>query len=236
MKQLWLVILFAVLPAIAGGPAMSDGVQPPAGMMYVPAGEFLFGCNVGDADETPQQIAVTGAFFIDQYEVSNADFKTFDPTYTFKAGYDLHAATVTWQQADAYARSLGKRLPTEKEWEKAARGTDGRLYPWGNIYDHSFVAWDASYPRGGAPAKPASPYGCYDMAGCAWEWTADWYQPYPGNNIPCEAYGEKFKVMRGGSSFNDHAMMRTTHRYYLPVNTTGNYYTGFRCVKDAGTK
>jgi len=70
------------------------------------------------------------------------------------------------------------------------------------------------------------------MAGGAWEWTADWYQPYPGNPIPCEAYGEKYKVMRGGASFNDYAHMRTTHRYYLPTNTTGNYYTGFRCVQD----
>jgi formylglycine-generating enzyme required for sulfatase activity len=143
---------------------------------------------------------------------------------------------VTWQQADAFARSLGKRLPTEKEWEKAARGTDGRLYPWGNTYDHTFVAWDETYARGSAPAKPASPYGCYDMAGGAWEWTSDWYQPYQGNDIPSEYYGEKYKVMRGGASFNDYAMMRTTHRYYLPTNTTGNYYTGFRCVKDIEKK
>jgi formylglycine-generating enzyme required for sulfatase activity len=104
---------------------------------------------------------------------------------------------------------------------KAARGTDGRLYPWGNTYDHTFVAWDQTYARGSAPADPESPYGCHDMAGGAWEWTADWYQPYPGNPIPCEAYGEKYKVMRGGASFNDYAHMRTTHRYYLPTNTTG---------------
>jgi formylglycine-generating enzyme required for sulfatase activity len=205
-------------------------------MVYVPAGTFIFGSNVGDADETPQQIAETESFFIDQYEVSNAEFKTFDPTYTYKSGYDHHAATVTWQQADAFARSLGKRLPTEKEWEKAARGTDGRLYPWGNTYDHTFVAWDETYARGSAPAKPASPYGCYDMAGGAWEWTSDWYQPYQGNDIPSEYYGERYKVMRGGASFNDYAMMRTTHRYYLPTNTTGNYYTGFRCVKDIEKK
>ena len=82
-------------------------------------------------------------------------------------------------------------------------------------------------------AKPASPYGCIDTAGGAWEWTADWYQPYEGNDIPCDAYGESNKVMRGGASFNGVGLMRTTHRYYLPPDTTGGYYVGFRCVKDA---
>ncbi len=227
MKIYLMLILFL-------GIGLVFGQQPeaPEGMTYVPAGAFIMGSNVGDADETPQHLDETGAFFIDIYEVSNADFLKFDPKFTFREGYDNHAAKVTWEQADAYAKWAGKRLPTEKEWEKSARGTDGRLYPWGNTYDHSFVVWDESYARGAAPAKPSSPYGCYDMAGGAWEWTADWYMPYPGNRIPAEQYGSKFKVMRGGSSFNGFAMMRTTHRYYLPVNTTGNYYTGFRCVKD----
>lgn len=232
MKRLCYIFMLISWPLLAGEPADSVAPAPPPGMVYVPAGTFIFGSNIGDADEAPQQIAETKDFFIDQYEVSNADFKKFDPAYAYKTGYDNHAATVTWQQAEAYARWLGKRLPTEKEWEKAARGTDGRLYPWGNTYDHTFVAWDETYPRGSAPAKPTSPYGCYDMAGGAWEWTSDWYLPYPGNDSPCDNYGEKYKVMRGGGSFNDYAMMRTTHRYYLPTNTTGNYYTGFRCAKN----
>lgn len=226
MKPFFLVLLTGATVLAQPSP------QPPAGMVYVPAGTFIMGSRVGDADETPQQCAQTGAYFIDAYEVSNAEFKKFDPAFNFKNGYENHAACVTWEQANAYAVWCGKRLPTEKEWEKAARGTDGRLYPWGNTYDHTFVAWDQTYARGTAPADPVSPYGCHDMAGGAWEWTADWYQPYPGNSIPCEAYGEKYKVMRGGASFNDFAHMRTTHRYYLPTNTTGNYYTGFRCVQD----
>lgn len=226
MRPLFLILLAAA--TVLAQPS----AQPPAGMVYVPAGTFIMGSRVGDADESPQQVAETGAYFIDAYEVSNAEFKKFDPAFIFRDGYENHAACVTWEQANAFARWCGKRLPTEKEWEKAARGTDGRLYPWGDTYDHTFVAWDQTYARGTAPADPESLYGCHDMAGGAWEWTADWYQPYPGNSIPCEAYGEKYKVMRGGASFNDFAHMRTTHRYYLPANTTGNYYTGFRCAKD----
>lgn len=230
MKEIALVVFTLLLSA----PTYSEIPGPPEGMVYVPAGPFIMGSEVGDADEGPRHLATTSAYFIDKYEVGNAEFKKFDPTYEFEEGRENHAARVTWEQAAAYAEWAGKRLPTEAEWEKAARGTDGRMYPWGDTYDHSFVAWDESDPRGGSIARPESPYGCVDIAGGAWEWTADWYQPYEGNEVPCEAYGEKYKVMRGGSSFNDHAMMRTTHRYYLPPNTTGNYYTGFRCVKDLG--
>jgi len=206
--------------------------QPPKGMVYVPAGPFIMGSNVGDADEGPRHTASTRAYFIDRHEVSNAAFKQFDPAYAFDRGFESHAAKVSWEQANAYARWAGKRLPTEAEWEKAARGTDGRTYPWGESYDPSFIAWDENDARGQAIARPESPCGCVDMAGGAWEWTADWYKPYPGNDTPSPAYGEHYKVMRGGASFNDKAMVRTTHRYYLPANTTGGYYTGFRCVQD----
>ncbi len=228
-----ITILFILLAGFCWAAEKSTSAPvAPEGMAYVPAGEFIMGSEYGDADETPQHLAETGAFFIDILEVSNADFKKFDPTFQFPQGKENHPAIVTWEQANAYAKWAGKRLPTEKEWEKAARGTDGRIFPWGNTYDDTYVIWDDRYPRGGAPAKPKSPYGCIDMAGGAWEWTADWYQPYPGNDVPCEQYGEKYKVIRGGASFNSISMLRTTHRYYLPANTTGGYMTGFRCVKD----
>ena len=223
---------------IASALAVTIGVlaappEPPEGMVYVPAGPFIMGCEFGDTDESPRHLAVTTAFFIDRYEVSNADLKRFDPDHTFAKGQDDFPAVVTWERADAYARWAGKRLPTEREWEKAARGTDGRTFPWGETHDPTFYSWDETYTRGSSAARPESPYGCIDMAGGVWEWTADWYGPYPGNDTPCDAYGEKHKVLRGGGSFNDIAMMRTTHRYYLPPDTTGNYRVGFRCVFDA---
>ena len=234
MKTAYALLIGVVL--LAAADTKPAGPTPPDGMVYVPAGPFIMGSEVGDADESPQHIATTKAFFIDKFEVSNPEFQKFDPKYTFPKGKENFPARVTWEQADAYAKWAGKRLPTEAEWEKAARGTDGRIYPWGNTYDASFINWDESLPRDSSIAHPTSPYGCVDMAGDAWEWTADWYKPYEGNKIPSEAYGEKFKVIRGGSNFNDMAMMRTTHRYYLPPNSTGNYLTGVRCVKDAPEK
>ncbi len=205
---------------------------PPDGMVYVPAGEFIMGSEYGDPDERPKQIASTGPYFIDKYEVSNAEFAKFDPNFKFPEGREERAAIVTWSQADAYAKWAGKRLPTEKEWEKAARGTDGRIFPWGDTYDNTFVVWDKNYTRGGSIAQPESPYGCYDMAGSVWEWTSDWYQPYPGNDVPMEQYGEKYKVMRGGSNFNNHSFIRCSHRYYVLPEKIAAYPVGFRCVKD----
>lgn len=230
------VALAAIVLAGAGAalqPGAAKAPTPPAGMVYVPAGAFIMGSEYGDADETPKHMSETGAYFIDKYEVSNADYQKFDPEFAFEEGRENYPASVTWHKASAYAKWAGKRLPTEAEWEKAARGTDGRTFPWGETHDATFYNWDETYPRGGSPAKPESPYGCVDMAGGAWEWTADWYKAYAGNDIPCEAYGENYKVMRGGASFNDVAMMRTTHRYYLPPDSTGGYFVGFRCVKDA---
>ncbi|AXE17310.1 hypothetical protein DR864_05975 [Runella rosea] len=224
--------LYALYISLAVGQSTLAQPTPPKGMVYVPAGPFIMGSHYGDPDERPQQMAMTNAFFIDKYEVSNAEFAQFDPEFKFPAGKENNAVIVTWHQAAAYAKWAKKRLPTEKEWEKAARGTDGRVFPWGNVYDESFVVWDQKTSRGGSIAKPESPYGCFDMAGSVWEWTADWYKPYPGNDAPMEQYGETYKVMRGGSNFNDQALTRTTHRYYLHPEKISRYNVGFRCVRD----
>jgi formylglycine-generating enzyme required for sulfatase activity len=205
---------------------------PPKGMVYVPTGNFIMGSKYGDHDEKPQHLDFTEAFYIDKYEVSNAEFIQFDSNFSFPNGKENSPVIVTWKQANDYAKWLGKRLPTEKEWEKAARGTDGRIFPWGNTYDNTYVVWDSKYSRGSAIAKPESPYGCIDMAGSVWEWTDDWYKPYPGNKTPMEQYGEKYKVMRGGSNFNNHSFIRTTQRYYLLPEKISRYFVGFRCVKD----
>ena len=225
-----LVLLTAILAFnFAKG---QDHPTPPDGMVYVPAGEFIMGSKYGDPDEKPMQIATTKAFFIDKYEVSYAEYAKFDPDFVIPEGKENRAVVVTWSQANAYAKWVGKRLPTEKEWEKAARGSDGRTFPWGETYDNTYVVWDRSSTRGGSIAMPESPYGCYDMAGSVWEWTADWYKPYPGNETPMEQYGENYKVMRGGSNFNNHSFIRTSHRYYVLPEKIAAYPVGIRCVKD----
>jgi len=222
--------LFISLNALAE--QKSEISSPHKGMVYVPAGEFIMGSDVGDSDESPKHTASTGKFFIDEYEVSNTAFKKFDPNHTYRKDRENHPALVTWDQANAYAKSIGKRLPTEKEWEKAARGTDGRLFPWGNTYDLTFVQYNRSQGIAQTIAKPKSPYGCYDMAGGAMEWVQDWYNPYPGNDMPSDKYGKKFKVLKGGQAFNDVSHMRCAHRFYLPKDDRNNYLTGFRCAKD----
>jgi formylglycine-generating enzyme required for sulfatase activity len=228
----FMIVFLILLTSLAFAGEKSEQPTPPKGMVYVPAGPFIMGSTYGDPDERPKQLAETKAFFIDEYELSYAEFAEFDPNFVVPKGKEERAVIVTWEQANAYAVWAEKRLPTEKEWEKAARGTDGRIFPWGNTYDNTFVVWDQRTSRGGSIAKPESPYGCFDMAGGVWEWTADWYKPYPGNDVPMEQYGETYKVMRGGSNFNNHSFVRTSHRYYVPPHTTGNYPVGIRCVKD----
>jgi formylglycine-generating enzyme required for sulfatase activity len=231
MKNILIILSFYCTMTVAQTAVTGKPVAP-AGMVYVPAGSFIMGSNIGDPDEKPEHVAETKAFFMDRYEVSNAEFARFDSTYKFPKGMEERAAIVTWFQANAYAIRARKRLPSEIEWEKAARGTDGRMFPWGNSFDESFVAWDQNESRGGSIAKPESPYGCFDMAGSVWEWTADWYKPYPGNKALMEQYGEVYKVMRGGSHFNNYSFYRTTQRYYLLPDKISRYPVGFRCVMD----
>jgi iron(II)-dependent oxidoreductase len=213
-------------------PATED--KTPAGMVYVPTGEFTMGSEVGDNDERPERRVKVDAFYIDRYEVSNTDFKKFKPEHEFKSGEENHAVSdITWEEADAYAKWAGKRLPTETEWEKAARGADARMFPWGDTWVPGIVL---PYDRGPVDGLPygASPYGCEQMAGNVWEWVDDWYKPYPGNEVESPAYGEKFKVIRGGADFNGVTDYRTTARFYVdPKSRIHGYAIGFRCAMDA---
>ena len=220
--------------------------SPYEGMVYVPAGEFIMGSEIGDMDESPQRKVYVDAFYIDQFEVTNAQYAKFKKGYKYNEEItdetvrkkewladDSPVVNISWHEATEYCKWAGKRLPTEAEWEKASRGTDGRKYPWGEKHDMSYaepdgIATTAAWRAG------KSPYGVYWMAGGPWEWTADWYQPYPGNNIESPAYGEKFKVIRGAYRIADPSMQRCAHRYYLNPNMKqSGYPVGFRCVISA---
>lgn len=213
----------------------------PEGMVIIPAGEFVFGHDNEAPDERPAKRVYLPEFFIDKFEVTNAEYKKVVPTHTFPDKEGLLPVTrVTWKQATDYAAAAGKRLPTEEEWEKAARGPEGLEYPWANRFDGDRLNYrgtniNAAADIVGSFRAGASPYGCMDMAGNVFEWTADWYEPYPGNPIVDVTYGQNYRVLRGGSFRSEAFETRSARRHYdRPANTRDDY--GFRCVKDPGPR
>jgi formylglycine-generating enzyme required for sulfatase activity/Tol biopolymer transport system component len=223
-------------------------------MVYVPAGEFTMGSDdsssLADDDEKPQYSAYLDAFWMDRTEVTNAAFARFveETGYQSEAekadeagwrayaeGKDSHPVVkVTWKDANTYCRWAGKRLPTEAEWEKAAKGIEGFIYPWGDEWDPA----KANTKEGGLRSTVAvgsfpegtSPYGVFDMAGNVWEWTADWYQPYPESIYRSEYFGEEFKVTRGGGWFQDAGLVTTSNRSATDPKAA-NDDLGFRCAE-----
>ncbi len=223
----------------------------PPGMVFVAAGKFPMGSNLGNLDERPAAKIPLEAFYIDVTPVTNRDYAKFVQasdhappttwkTLSFAPGTgDLPVTGVTWQDATDYAAWAEKRLPTEAEWERAARGADGRIYPWGNQWDPTNANWGGN-PRfyGGAAIQPVgsfpqdkSPAGCLDMAGNVKEWTASWYKPYGPSEFRTDDFGEKFRVVRGGSYLSqDKRYLRCSHRSHARPGETGDI--GFRCAKD----
>ena len=214
---------------------MKEGAAPP-GMVLIPAGDFLFGEDSQAPDERPRRQVFVEAFYIDKYEATNAQFKAVFATHTFEEGHDnWPVINVTWEQATAFAAATGKRLPTEIEWEKAARGADGREYPWGALFnsglantggDVNAMVTEVGQFRGGA-----SPYGCLDMAGNAYEWTSSWYKAYPGNPEIKKDYGQVYRVLRGGSYQTRSYDVRCAKRHYARMDAARSDY-GFRCAAD----
>lgn len=229
----------------------------PNEMILIPAGEFIRGTDQRLSDEGPQHNVWLGNFYIDKYEVTNLQYQQFINTThrkspdhfenrTFPEGKADHPVTfVSWHDAKAYCAAVGKRLPTDQEWEKAARGTDGRTYPWGEVFDinkvNSPVRWGNLKLQGdttpvGAFDEGVSPYGVHDMAGNVWEWTDSWYLPYPGNTKITENYGEKYKTLKGGSwwdcSFYKCGISSPVYNRSFFLRNTKNKSFGFRCAKD----
>ncbi len=253
----------------------------PEGMVYIPGGPFTMGSGpeVGHPDESPAREVCVSGFYIGRTEVTNAEFKKFieatgyvteaerdsdseeRPTWRGPYGPESNAEStpdhpvvcVSWNDAMAYATWAGKRLPTEAEWEKAARGTDGRIYPWGNqepdgtlanVADRSAgLKWsnsslDDGYMRSapvGSFPKGTSVFGVADMAGNVWEWCYDWwdantYKTAPSRN-PTGPEGGEFRVIRGGSWFYHAEGARAANRmYFRPSGSSATI--GFRCVQD----
>ncbi len=217
-------------------------------MVRVPAGPFLMGATDADPKAEPDERGHKGpvvlrGFQIDRTEVSNAMFEQVFPEHRKDrpAGADDNdpVVQVTWYEADSYCRAVGLRLPTEAEWEKAARGTDGRIYPWGDAPPSpERLNYRGSHLKRLAPVddypKGRSPYGARNMAGNAWEWTADWYDPRyygksPSHNPQGPARG-RWKVIRGGSYADGPTEARTSNRA-VAGPATASPKIGFRCAR-----
>jgi len=236
---------------------MAQGDRPMGDMVYIPAGSFVMGTSEEEAQrlagqyavhpglfllEAPKRTVELKAFWIDRFPVTNAQYAAFckatgrRPPSVPQDQAEHPIANVGWESADAYARWAGKRLPTAEEWEKAARGADGRLYPWGNEWDDEATRiHDPRSPRTEALATPvgcfprgASPYGVLDLCGNVAEWTATAASP------PDPVRKWAWYVVKGASAaqsqryhFRSAAVALTAHQ------SRAHPWLGFRCARDA---
>ena len=275
LNQVGTALLCAALSMGAGEPPTdSDGLngkdsvpsgKDGASMVVIPEGSFKMGSNSGSGNERPEHTVYLWQYAIDQFEVTLSLYSKFLEATGHKAPplWDEDAVVssgnrptvgVTWDDAAAYCTWAGKRLPTEAEWEKAARGTDGRRFPWGDMQPFVDIA---NYNRGqwvnyaitlspvdtvggmsvrhGTKEGGKSPYGAYHMAGNAAEWVADWYdreyyQKSPEKNPKGPESGEK-RIIRGGSWSDLPTGVRSTARVAAEPSFR-DLTLGFRCAMD----
>ncbi|GJL49123.1 MAG: hypothetical protein NPIRA01_03500 [Nitrospirales bacterium] len=260
-----MIFFFILLQILTGGFSSlswgnhDDQTTLSSPMVTIPHGEFIRGSGVGSGrpDERPQRNIYLHSYKIDTYEVSNKHYVQFlkstghkEPFNAFGKGplseqtgiEDLPVVQVTWNDAEDYCLWAGKRLPTEAEWEKAARGTDGRAFPWGDaspsstlsVYDREWRAGGALLPVGTLP-QGVSPYGVHNMSGNVREWVQDWYaKDYYAESPARDPIGPDhgiLKVIRGGSWHSFEADIRASSRGKggFALKTHG---IGFRCAQD----
>jgi len=244
----------------------------PDGMIEVPAGDFTMGTNEVDesnlaaehgivkpwlVDEGPAHTVHLPLYYIDKYEVTNARYaeyirksKRSAPPYWENGQYAVGTGAfpvvlIQWHEAQGYCHSIGGRLPSEAEWEKAAKGGENTRYPWGNDFDlkkANIGGYVGDLSPVGSFETGKSRLGAFDMIGNVWEWTSDWYEPYPGSTYESRSFGGKSKVIRGNSWSSvghfspevQNTLLKfhstTTYRLFAPpdANITD---VGFRCIK-----
>ena len=228
-------------------------------MIYIPAGKFVMGSDDGMDDEKPHHVVYLDGFYIARYPVTNVQYKEFVAAAehrsprrweagTYRGGEENHPVRyVSWHDALAYCSWLSEetgqelRLPTEPEWEKAARGTDGRKYPWGDEFDESKCNTGESgigdtTPVGKYSPDGDSPYGVADMAGNVWEWCSSLYKPYPYDAADGREYleAEGRRVVRGGAFDYVRRRVCCAGRYRDPPDSR-LHLLGFRVVVSPGS-
>lgn len=243
---------------ISGETAVATDFEDSMGvsMSFVPAGNFIAGSDQGYDNEKPVHTVYLDDFYIDTYEVTNALYKACvdagacsppdkagshtRSSYYGNSQFDNYPVVyVDWEAANAYCQWRGMKLPTEAQWEKAARGADGRRYPWGDSIDETYANYDndiGDTTEVGSYESGRSIYGVYDLAGNAWEWVADWYSDTYYLNTPLTnptgpATGE-YRVLRGGSWLDDDSIVTTSNRGWNQLEYFTNTDFGFRCAMD----
>ncbi len=233
---------------------LSDGML----MIFIPEGSFEMGSKESNPcahlDELPRHSVYLDGFWIDQNEVTNAQYRKCvdagwctlpicdygESTYPEETLEDHPVGCVNWYEASIYCEWIGGQLPTEAQWEKAARGIDAREYPWGNDFNEQLCNSSESAINGSTPAgqyspEGDSPFGLADVSGNVWEWVMDWYDisyyaSSPSANPTGPEAGEN-RAARGGSWYANYCSVRTTYRYYnTPHGRSPGM--GFRCVLD----
>ena len=273
-KEIAFILIFSFL-WICSAQHIPYADKTPDGMVLIPAGEFQMGSDNGATNERPAHTVYLDAFYMDTHEVTNAEYKAFvdanpewqkenippafhDGVYlrlwegnTYPEGKADHPVIyVSWYAAMAYAEWAGKRLPTEAEWEKAARGgLNGKAYPWGDTVDETCANYTRYHNAPIAVGQyPPNGYGLYDMAGNISEWCLDEYDPdfyvtaprenlFPNGTIKATIENfknvkDKNRVLRGGCWSDNGLLLRITYRDWGPQNYT-SVFRGFRCVKPA---
>jgi iron(II)-dependent oxidoreductase len=244
------------LPTNTPAPEVTEGAEAtPAPavtdvMVEIAAGPFIMGTDSGEPNEAPAHEVDLPAFMIDKFEVTNADFAVFveatgyetyaeeQGTAGWRAAYtegkDSHPVVyVTFEDAVAYCTWAGKRLPTEVEWEKAARGSEGFVFPWGDEWDSSKANVKESGLRGtvAVGSYPPNGYGLCDMAGNVWEWVDSPYEAYPGSDYQDSKYSPDLRGLRGGGWFDDEEQVLATNRNAGDPAITAHDDKGFRCAR-----
>lgn len=268
MKKPLLLSFLLILPIGGMAAFFFSQEKVPTEMLLIPSGPFIMGSDeveketekqseLGNKkpfylDEHPERTLSIPEFLIDRFEVTNQDYARFiqerkrnPPPYwegeDYPAGQALlPVVEVNWYEAQDYCLSLNKRLPTEAEWEKAARGPKGNLYAWGNEFDATKGNVSAgsfgSIMMVGRFGQDVSFYGLYDMTGNVMEWTDAWYLPYPGGDYQSLDFGEQYKVAKG-DAYGDagHYTLAIFSRLPYRQNVypeTRLPFLGFRCAKD----
>jgi formylglycine-generating enzyme required for sulfatase activity len=246
MKQALIAILILLTTAFTVNAESPQATDPPGDstpMVLIPAGEFLMGRDMSPskkpADEKPAHKVYLDAFYIDKYEVTNAQYEKFDPEHQrskYSACNDCPVTNVSWEEARDFCAWADKRLPTEAEWEKAARGPQNYLYPYGDTYDQTLARTGRLWPAGTMKvgSYTANGYGVYDMTGNVWEWCNDWYAADYYSNSPLKnpkgPESGRRRVLRGGAWNTGLKVSHTVNRYH-DIPSIKFHSFGFRCAK-----